>query len=314
MKNTLTILLLCCASLLFSQNAVDKAATHHTASIDQIVQTLYDVISGPAGARDWDQFNSLFYPDAFMGAVRTDTAGATALRKMSPAEYIRLNGEMFLKNAFYERELHRRVMQYGNMAQVYSAYELELHTASGVLKRRGLNSIQLLFENNRWWVMSLVWEEEKPDWPLDEQGGELTKIIVVRHAEKANDGTSDPPLSEAGLQRAAKLNRMLSDLKIDRLYSTFYKRNVQTLAPLAEAQKVEIVTYEAHDKTLAARILESDRGKTIVISGHSNTVPGLVNAWLGHNKYADLPDSEYSKIWILTFNGKELLDCSELNF
>lgn len=283
-------------------------------SIDGIVQALYDVISGPAGERDWDRFQSLFYRDAVMGAVRTDSTGAPALRKLTPQEYIARNRDLFLKNAFYERELHRQVMRYAHLAQVHSAYELELHTPAGVQTRRGVNNIQLVFENQRWWITSLVWEEEKPGLPLYPQESGLTKIIALRHAEKAADGAEDPPLSEPGRQRAERLKKLLADISIDVLYSTKYKRNMQTLQPIAADRGLDISTYEVHDMSFVERVLREARGKTVLVAGHSNTIPDLVNAWIGEEKYAQLPDAEYSKIWMLTFEGERLVDCVLLNF
>ena len=162
--------------------------------------------------------------------------------------------------------------------------------------------------------MSLIWDEEKPGLPLYPQVSGLTKIIALRHAEKSNDGTEDPPLSEAGRQRADRLKKLLSDLPVDLLYSTFYKRNMQTLQPIAEARGMDIATYKAHDMSFVERVLREADGKTALIAGHSNTIPDLVNAWIGEEKYAQLPDAEYSKIWVLTFKDGELVDCAVLNF
>ncbi len=313
MKYLLAILLLGSAALLPAQDAARNGIPQDS-SINPIIQTLYAVISGPAGERDWDKFQGLFYRDAVMGAVRTDSTGVPALRTLTPQEYIGRNREVFLKNAFYERELHRQVVRYAHLAQVHSAYELEFHTPAGIQTRRGVNNIQMVFENQRWWIASILWEEEKPGLPLTPMGDGLTRIIVVRHAEKAVDGTDDPPLSETGLQRAERLQKLLSDQKIDLLYSTWYKRNMQTLQPIAAARGLDISTYEAHDMSFVARVLREARGKTALIAAHSNTAPVLVNAWVGKEQYALLQDSEYGKLWVLTFEGERLLDCAVWNY
>jgi len=307
---TVIVLMLCCSVLLQlpAQNTAD--APHP--SVDHIVQTLYQVISGPAGPRDWDKFRSLFHPDAYMGVVRADSTGRASLRKITPAEYIQRNSEVFMKNDFFEKELHRQTLEYGNMTQVYSSYELEMRTDKGLVSRRGVNSIQLLRENDRWQIMSITWQEETPELPV--LSGDITKIVIVRHAEKTNDGTDNPSLTEAGQERALRLSRLLADMKIDKLYSTKYKRNVLTLMPLSKLKGLNIDIYEAHDKAFASWVLKENPGKNIVISGHSNTVPVLVNAWLGKEQFAQLADEEYSKIWVLTFQNSKLIDCSVLNY
>lgn len=307
----MTILALLCCSFLH-QLPAQNAANAPQHSVDNMMQTLYEVISGPAGPRDWDKFRSLFHPDAYMGVVRTDSTGRASLRKITPAEYIQRNSEVFLKNDFFEKELHRQTLEYGNMTQVYSSYELEMRTDKGLVTRRGVNSVQLLRENDRWQIMSLTWQEETPELPV--LSGSVTKIVLVRHAEKVLDGSEDPSLTEAGQQRAERLKRFLADMKIDKLYSTKYKRNVLTLMPLSKSKGLNIDIYEAHDKAFAPWVLKENSGKNIVISGHSNTVPVLVNSWLGKEQFAQLPDEEYGKIWILTFQNNKLIDCSVFNY
>lgn len=142
----------------------------------------------------------------------------------------------------------------------------------------------------------------------------VTKIIIVRHAEKADDGTKNPPLSDEGLQRAERLSSMLSDLKIDLLYATPFLRTNQTLTPLSKNFGIAIESYEASDATFAEQLLQKNKGKTIVIAGHSNSSPTLVNRLIKKEMYQKLDESVFSKIWILTFKGNELIDCSLLNY
>lgn len=142
----------------------------------------------------------------------------------------------------------------------------------------------------------------------------ITKIFVVRHAEKVDDGTKDPPLSEAGVKRADNLAKMLADCKVEALFSTQFKRTMQTLAPISVQQKIPIVTYNPSDKVFVRELLKANKGKTIVISGHSNTAPMLVNSLLKVNKYDQLPDSEYSNVWVVIFKNDELVDCSLLHY
>ncbi|HMK05156.1 MAG TPA: hypothetical protein VK489_13220 [Ferruginibacter sp.] len=129
--------------------------------IDQVIKALYDVISGPAGPRDWNRFRSLYHPDAYMAAFNAKKE----LRKFSPAQYVQNNGPFFMQNSFYEKEIGRRVNQFGNVAQVFTAYEFTAGTTPPTVKR-GVNSIGLIKENGRWYIMNISWDEESKDQPI----------------------------------------------------------------------------------------------------------------------------------------------------
>ncbi|MFZ1787654.1 MAG: phosphoglycerate mutase family protein [Saprospiraceae bacterium] len=132
----------------------------------------------------------------------------------------------------------------------------------------------------------------------------ITKIIVLRHAEKADDGTKDPPLTSTGKERASKLNQILADFTIDALYATPFKRTQETLAVIAESRKLAVKSYQPNDANFAKEVLQENLGKTIVVAGHSNSSPALVNKLIGQEKYMALDESIYTKLWVLTFvNG-----------
>ena len=134
-------------------------------SIDSIMAAVYDVISGPAGERDWSRFRSLFLPTARLTAATKGADGAIHLRPMSADEYATRAGGYFLKNGFFERPIVNRVQTFGNIAQVLSSYESR-HAAGEAPFARGINSFQLLNDCKRWWVVSILWDEERPDNPL----------------------------------------------------------------------------------------------------------------------------------------------------
>lgn len=142
----------------------------------------------------------------------------------------------------------------------------------------------------------------------------VSKIILVRHAEKATDDARDPSLSEKGKQRATLLASLLKDVPVDAFYATPYKRTIETLSVLAEANKKEILKYNPMDKNGITALIQANRGKTLVIAGHSNTVPPMVNSLIGKNEYPLMDDSDYGKIWILVFKGEELIDRTVLNY
>ncbi|HEV7330992.1 MAG TPA: peptidase M61 [Flavisolibacter sp.] len=135
------------------------------ASVDAVLKATYDVISGPAGPRNWDRFHSLFLPGAKMGAVITRPDGSTVFRQFTPAEYQRNNGPHFTQSGFYEEELGRQVTPFGNLAHVQSAYQYRL-APGGKVEVRGVNYITLVKTDNRWWIAELVWQEESAANPI----------------------------------------------------------------------------------------------------------------------------------------------------
>ncbi len=147
---------------------VPPAKPEDVASIDAILAALYDVISGPAGqARDWNRMRSLFIPGGRLmpTAVRPD--GSVITRILEVNDYIATSGPSLERLGFTEREIARRVEQYGHIAHVFSTYEGRTETEPTVI--RGINSIQLLNDGTRWWVVSIYWEAERPDNPLPPQ-------------------------------------------------------------------------------------------------------------------------------------------------
>lgn len=145
---------------------IPPADAKDVTEIDQLIKALYDVISGPAGARNWERFRSLFTANAFMGATVGTPMGVKYVT-FTPEEYIKQNDALFRQEAFHEKELARTVNQFGNIAQVFTTYEFELD--NGKMKQRGINSVQLVREQGRWWIASIVWQEEGKGLPIPDQ-------------------------------------------------------------------------------------------------------------------------------------------------
>lgn len=137
------------------------------AEIDNLIQALYDVISGDAGERNWERFRSLYTPNAFMGASVAAPGGGSRFVTFTPEEYIKRNGAVFLKESFREKEIARTVNQFGNIAQVFTTYEYNLGNGKAI--QRGINSVQLVKEQGRWWIASIIWQEENKDLPIPAQ-------------------------------------------------------------------------------------------------------------------------------------------------
>lgn len=130
--------------------------------------------------------------------------------------------------------------------------------------------------------------------------------ILLRHAEKdtAAAGSAmmkaDPPLTKEGEQRARKLTVILQSYSPDAIYATNYTRTRATVAPLAKKFNKEIQLYDPKNLVAFAGELLQMKGKTIIVAGHSNSTPQLVNLLIKENKYPNLDESVYNQFWIVT--------------
>lgn len=127
----------------------------------------------------------------------------------------------------------------------------------------------------------------------------MTTFILVRHAEKV-DASRDPDLSAAGHARARALAARLQDLPLTAAYATEFKRTAQTLAPTLEAHALPLTFYPAATpaETFALRLRQSHPQGTVLIAGHSNTVPELVAA-LCDCDAAPMPDEEFDRLSVV---------------
>lgn len=139
-----------------------------------------------------------------------------------------------------------------------------------------------------------------PAVPAEAQS-EASVVYLVRHAERAEDGTNDPPISEAGQARAELVAEMLRDAGITHVHSTDLKRTRSTGMPLAEAAGLEIRSYSPRDLAAFAHTLWQTPGRHLVL-GHSNTTPDLVDA-LGGDSYSPIEEMEYDRLYIVTLTS-----------
>jgi hypothetical protein len=146
-------------------------------TVDHLVTSLYDVISGPAGKpRDWDRFRSLFLPDGRLGVVRPETAATrdAAARKgdavlLTPDMYVQRDDPYFKTHGFFERSISNRVEEFGNLVHVWSTYESRHAENDSQPFTRGVNSIQIVHAQGRFWVASILWDEERPGLTLPDK-------------------------------------------------------------------------------------------------------------------------------------------------
>ena len=293
--------------------------------IDTLVDSLYEVISGPAGERDWELFRSLFHEKALIGHPMATPGGENSFSFFTPEDYIDRNGPLMKTRAFYEEELGRSVHIYGGIAEVFSGYRFELHDQGRKIIQRGVNSFHLVWDNGRWYVSQLIFQPETPGSPLPEevmepdmvrklkQEPKTTTIYFVRHAEKQDDGTEDPPLSPKGKERARNLARFLADREVDLVFSTPFKRTMRTAEPLSRQIGKETLVYDPGDPGALTRIINDHVGETLLVVGHSNTIPMMINTLAKQQKVQPLSEKDYGRLFQVSFSP-ETFELKEYTF
>jgi hypothetical protein len=146
------------------------AAPGDVESVDAILLAVYDVISGGAGVpRDWDRMRSLFVPDArLIQIVPSPGYDRPLARFMSVEEWIEGAARHFSESPFWETEVARVEERYGAMAHAFSTYESRAE-ADGEAFARGINSFQLLWDGDRWWIVNVFWAQERPGTPIPDR-------------------------------------------------------------------------------------------------------------------------------------------------
>jgi phosphohistidine phosphatase SixA len=127
-------------------------------------------------------------------------------------------------------------------------------------------------------------------------------VILLRHAEKdlsEGEDNPNPNLSAEGKARAERLIKVAGKYRPDAIYSTSYIRTRATVTPLARRRRHMILMYDSRNLNEMRDLILSGKLKRILVVGHNNTTPALVNMLIGEEKYKTLPESEYSKIWVV---------------
>jgi hypothetical protein len=136
-------------------------------TLDSTIKTLYAVISGEKGQkRNWKQFKFLFYPDAKLIPSGKDIEGNFGIRYMSPNDYVESSGNWLVENGFFEKEVHRKIDTFGFITHVFSTYESFYNETDKNPFMRGINSIQLVNDGKRWWIVNVFWTNETEDNPI----------------------------------------------------------------------------------------------------------------------------------------------------
>ncbi len=157
-----------------SVSAQQKAYSGDVKSVDAIISALYGVISGePNSPRDWERFRNLFKPESRLIPTRKDEKGELIVRTVSPEDYVQLFSSR-IATGFFERELHRVTESYGTVTHLFSTYETK-EKKDGPVTNRGINSIQLFHDGQRYYIITIFWCAESMGYPLDEKYLKLNK-------------------------------------------------------------------------------------------------------------------------------------------
>ena len=141
-----------------------------------------------------------------------------------------------------------------------------------------------------------------------------TTFILIRHAEKANDGTDDPDLRVEGKDRAQRLALMLKDTPVKGIYATNFKRTLQTVQPLASEKNIKVQPYEPFKSSEIEKIIREHQGETVVICGHTNNIPWIANLLTGTNDLEEYDESQYGILLIVTVAEKGKAKAVRLNY
>ncbi len=151
-----------------SEKATAKPRPSDVESADAIIKAMYDTISGPAGTRNWYRERSLFLEGARLIPIGKRAHKEGGLEVMSIEDWIADAEPFFAENDFYEEEIMRQMNRFGNLVQVFSTY-VTRDSVDGEPIARGINCIQLLHKDDRWWIVTVMWDNESRDNPIPEE-------------------------------------------------------------------------------------------------------------------------------------------------
>ncbi len=157
-------------------------------------------------------------------------------------------------------------------------------------------------------------KEEPTEQMSDSEYAEATTFYLIRHAEKDRSDPQDidPELTQAGLGRAMHWAEILRDVPLDAIYTTDFERTSMTAAPAAVKQNITVQYYDP--ETLDTEAFKAENsGKNVLVVGHSNTTPDLVNKLIGQTRYQPMDDDDNGSLFIVQLIGTRAT-ASRLNF
>jgi hypothetical protein len=147
---------------------VYKPRPEDVVSPDAIIKAMYEIISGPSGKRNWARLRSLYLPGARLIPTGKRIHKQGELQVLTIDEWIEDVKDFFAEKDFYEQEIVRHTDRFGDIIQAFSTYVAK-NDPDGPVIARGINSVQLLHHENRWWIVTVMWDNESKENPLPEE-------------------------------------------------------------------------------------------------------------------------------------------------
>ncbi len=130
------------------------------ATIDEVMETLYECISGPPGGQDWERDREIYHPRALITRTRIEN-GKHVAYTFDYDEFVEATIPLLEGRSFYKIEIGRKTDIFGQIAHVYSTYEARETPDHPDLQFRGVNMVHLWNDDTRWWIMSIIWDNER---------------------------------------------------------------------------------------------------------------------------------------------------------
>ncbi|NQU87970.1 MAG: histidine phosphatase family protein [Mariniphaga sp.] len=135
----------------------------------------------------------------------------------------------------------------------------------------------------------------------------VSTYYLIRHAEKVKSENPDPVLHTDGIARAENWAEIFRNVSFDAIYSTNYIRTKETVKPTANKQNIELTIYHPININYG-EFKTHTHGKTVLVVGHSNTIPAFVNKLINADKYEMIEENNNSNLYIVQIAGNVVTD------
>lgn len=171
MRNLITLLVVMVFGVqIATAQVTEEQRQRDVQTIDNLIEALYASISGEKGEpRDWDRFRNLMLPGSRLIPTSSGEEGKNGYQVLRPEEFITNTDPYFVENGFYEYEIQREEQHYGRIVHVMSTYGSKRSESDADPFNKGINSIQLFNDGERWWVVTIYWAHESEDNPIPER-------------------------------------------------------------------------------------------------------------------------------------------------
>ena len=269
----------------------------------QHIETTLAALHGAASKADGKRYFELFAPDAvFLGTDATERWTIDEFRAYAMKRFETGTGWTYTL-----RPDTRHIVTEGDVAwfdELLDNAKYGTCRGSGVLRKIG--ETWKIAQYNLAFAIPNERAEEVVE-AIHHGAAQPTTIYLVRHAEKntSDPGNADPDLSEAGRERAEALRRLLADVKFDQVIVSHMKRTMQTVESLLPAGAKPMVLDGQDAQSLPQELRNELRGKTVLVCGHSNTLPQIMKS-IGVNEPIAIDENTFDVLYIVTLSGSQV--------